>query len=710
MQERNERKRRRVKKVTISMRRCFAAFFVLVIVAFFALIGIIWHLNKTDGERYTKQMLGQQTYVSNAIEYKRGDITDRNGTVLATSVKQYNLVIAPKTILSKDTYVEPTLRTICEKFPELDQKELQQILEERPESQYVVLLKEIDYETKKAFEDAAAENDYVKGYWFEEEYKRVYPYNSLACNVIGFANKGNTADAGIEGYYNDLMNGTNGREYGYFDSDLNLQKTIKAATDGNTLVSTIDVNIQQIVEKRIEQFNKEYGAKNVGVIVMNPQNGEIYAMSTGNFYDLNNPRDLTGYYPGWKKLTEEEQSDVLNTVWRNYCICDAFEPGSTFKTMTVAAALEEAKVDQNTTLVCDGGENLAGRTIHCMSHHGTITLGQSLMYSCNDALMQMGAMLGRDKFAEYEDIFNFGYKTGIDLPGETTGYAFTQEQLNIQELATSSFGQGITVSMIQIAAATASVVNGGNYYQPHVVKQVISPNGSVVEDIGPTLVRKTVSEKTSRLIREYLYDTVETGTGAICQIPGYKIGGKTGTAEKIPRGNDKYVVSFLGIAPADDPEVMVYVVVDEPNAEEQDHSYYATYMVHDIMEEILPFLNIYPNQKKLENDTQTTTPEQQPAADPQTPAGDTQTNGDTDDTGSTDNIDNTDDTADPDSQDGSDPTDPGGGQQTVFDPERDMAHEGGYFEDENEPETGEEPTQEPSEDPSGEPSAETPAP
>lgn len=704
MQERNERKRRRVKKVTISMRRCFAAFFILVIVAFFALVGIIWHLNKTDGERYTKQMLGQQTYVSNAIEYKRGDITDRNGTVLATSVKEYNLVIAPKTILSKDSYVEPTLRTICEVFPEMKQKELEQILEEKPESQYVVLLKEIGYDQKKEFEDVARENDYVKGYWFEEEYKRVYPYNSLACNVIGFANKGNTADAGIEGYYNDQMNGTNGREYGYFDSDLNLQKTIKAATDGNNLVSTIDVNIQQIVEKRVEQFNKEYGAKNVGVIVMNPKNGEIYAMSTGNFYDLNNPRDLTKYYPGWKKMTEEEKSDTLNKVWRNFCICDAFEPGSTFKTMTVSAALEEAKVNQNTTLVCDGGETLAGRRIKCMSHHGNITLGQSLMYSCNDALMQMGAMLQRDKFAEYEDLFNFGYKTGIDLPGETTGYAFSEEQLNVQELATSSFGQGITVSMIQIAAATASIINGGYYYQPHVVKQIISPNGSVVENIGPTLIRKTVSEKTSKLIREYLYETVENGTGAFCQIPGYKIGGKTGTAEKIPRGNDKYVVSFLGFAPADDPEVMVYVVVDEPNAEEQDHSYYATYMVHDILEQIMPFLNIYPDQEKLKNDTeQTTVPETtQPdnTDDTQEPTEGTES------PESTQSPEDTDPTGDDDQN--------GGQQQPAFNPETDMAHEGGYFE-EDEDEEGQdgetEPsTEEPAEDGTGDGDGNVPQP
>lgn len=597
-----ERKRHRIRKklVTNHMRTKMLVFFLFVVVAFFALVGRIWFINKNDGERYRKKVLSQQTYVSNAISYKRGDITDRNGTVLATSVKLYNLVIAPKTILSEDgKYVEPTLRSLCEKFSELSETELREILKEKPQSQYVVLLKEIDYQKKKDFEDMAKENDFVQGYWFEAEYKRTYPYNSLACNVIGFANKGNTADAGIEGYYNNEMNGVDGREYGYFDSNLNLQQTVKNAANGNTIVSTIDANIQQIVEDRIKQFNKEYGAKNIGVIVMNPQNGEIYAMSTGFFYDLNDPRNpnvLKQYYTDAEisEMTENEKTEALNRIWRNYCISDAYEPGSTFKTMTVSAALEENKVDDTSTFICDGGEEPGGTHISCMSRHGEISLRQTLMYSCNDALMQIGARLDRKLFYKYQTMFNFGSRTGIDLPGEATATTFNEDELNVQELATSSFGQGVTTTMIQIAAATCSVVNGGYYYQPHVVKQIVNENGAVVKEFTPTLVRRTVSEKTSRLICSYLHDTVESGTGNLCKIEGYSIGGKTGTAEKHPRGNDKYVVSFIGFAPAENPEVLVYVVVDEPNAEEQDHSYYATNVCHDIMEKILPFLKYEP--------------------------------------------------------------------------------------------------------------------
>lgn len=616
-----ERKRQRIRKklVTNHMRTKMLVFFLLVVVAFFALIGRIWYINKNDGERYRKKVLSQQTYVSNAISYKRGDITDRNGTVLATSVKLYNLVIAPKTILSEDgKFVDATIRSLCEQFKELSEEELRGILQEKPNSQYVVLLKEIDYQQKKAFEEMVEKNDYVKGYWFEAEYKRSYPYNSLACNVIGFANKGNTADAGIEGYYNDEMNGVDGREYGYFDSNLDLQQNVKNAVNGNTIVSTIDANIQQIVEDRIKQFNKEFGAKNIGVIVMNPQNGEIYAMSTGYFYDLNDPRNpdvLKQYYTDKEisEMSEKERTDALNMIWRNYCISDAFEPGSTFKTMTVAASLEENKVDDSSTFVCDGGEELGGTHISCMSRHGQITLGETLMYSCNDALMQMGARLDRKLFYKYQNIFNFGSRTGIDLPGEATATTFSEEALNVQELATSSFGQGITVTMIQIAAATCSVVNGGYYYQPHVVKEIVNENGAVVKEFTPTLVRRTVSEKTSRLISGYLHNTVESGTGNLCKIEGYSIGGKTGTAEKHPRGNDKYVVSFIGFAPTDNPEVLVYVVVDEPNAEEQDHSYYATNVCHDIMEKILPFLNYEP--ERTNNDEKDGTQENTPSGE-----------------------------------------------------------------------------------------------
>lgn len=282
----------------------------------------------------------------------------------------------------------------------------------------------------------------------------------------------------------------------------------------------------------------------------------------------------------------------------------SYEPGSTYKPLTVAAALDERFVTNNSTFICDGGQNVSGVLIRCVNRygHGTLTLGQSLMESCNDVMMQIVDKMGKNTFLDYQKRFNIGYKTGIDLPGESSGVVHTLDSMGPTELATCSFGQGLTVNMVQIASAFSSVINGGNYYQPHMVKQIVDENGSVVENIQPVLVRKTVSEETSKYIRQYMYDTVEEGTGATAAVPGYSIGGKTGTAQKIPRGNGKYLVSFIGAAPMDDPEVVVYVIVDEPNVKDQAHSTYAQEIVHNIMKEILPFLGVYRDESLVEEE------------------------------------------------------------------------------------------------------------
>lgn len=587
---------RKKKIFSSTMKRKLRFVFLLVFFVFIGLMVRIYYIDQNDGERFTKKVLSQQSYVSSAIAYKRGEIVDRNNTVLAKCQKVYNLIISPKDILEKEESMEDTLDILSSSF-ELSIEELRAVLEEKPESQYVVMKKYIDYDTKKQFDEVV--NDVLpRGVWFEESYKRVYPLGGTACRVIGFADPGNTANIGIEAYYNDVLNGTNGRKYGYYDQNQELQEIVKPAKNGNTVVSTIDVNIQQIVEEKIDKFNRSMGAKNVGVILMNPQNGEIYAMACNQPFDLNSPRDLSKFYSKAKleKMTEEETNDALNEMWRNFCISDAFEPGSTFKPITIGAALEEAVVSDDSTFLCDGGQEVGGRRITCMSHHGVITLSQAVEKSCNDALMQIGAKLDRKRFSKYMNIFCIGKRLGIDIPGEGQGLVFTEEQFNSQEIATSSFGQGITTTMLQIAGANCSLINGGYYYQPHVVKEIRNENGAVIQTMEPVLLRQTVSNNTSNLIRKYMYNTVEVGTGERAKISGYAIGGKTGTAEKTPRGSGKHLVSFLGFVPADTtPELMVYVVVDEPNAEEQDHSYYATDLCHDIMQEVMPFLDIYPS-------------------------------------------------------------------------------------------------------------------
>ena len=611
----DDRKKRKNKRFTSKMQANLLLVFCVVILLFIALAVRLWYISNENGEKYEKRVLSQQTYVSNAIPFKRGDITDRNGTKLAVSEKVYNLILDPVTILEKEDYKEPTLKAVNQVFS-VPMEELEQILAEKKDSRYVQMkeYKHLDYSMVEQFEklkvkdknkkdDKTDSTNNIHGVWFEEEYVRTYPLNNVGSSIIGFTQKndGNVGNWGIEEYYNEELNGTNGREYGYFNADLQLERNVKPAINGNTVVSTIDANVQAITEKHVEKFLEETGAKNIAVMITNPNNGEIYASVSNQTFDLNNPRDLSVLYTEDElaEMTTEEKSAALSALWRNFCISDAFEPGSTFKPFTVAAALEEDKANENSTYVCDGSEVVVEgqKPVKCSSRqgHGTITLEQSLMFSCNDALMAIGKTLGREDFAAYTRLFGFGEKSGIDLPGESQGIIFSQEQLNPMELATSSFGQSQTVNMSQMVAAFASLINGGKYYKPHIVKEIQNDAGAVVEKVDGVLVRETVSADTSSKIRQYLEETVEAGTAATAGVEGYSIGGKTGTAEKAPRDKSNYIVSFLGFAPTDDPQMIIYVVIDEPDVEEQAHSSYATQLAHEILEEVLPFLGVYPS-------------------------------------------------------------------------------------------------------------------
>ena len=576
-------------------------------------------------------MLAQQDTNSTLLPYRRGDILDRNGTILATSEKVYNLILDPK-VLSQNAdeedpdkdCVEPTLQALVQYFG-LDEAELRATYNDRIDSSYVVLLRQLTKDEISEFEALMEEDEAgarIKGVWFEDSYIRRYPYDSLACHVIGYTVTGNQGQTGIEQEYSDVLNGTNGRSYKYLNEDLEQSTMVRQPTDGNTVVSTIDATLQEIVEKYIDKFIEDYtnkntegpAAKNIGVIMMNPQNGEILAMASDVDYDLNNPHDLVenGYLTQEEAdaMSEEELLDARNQMWRNFCISDGYEPGSTVKPLTVAAALELGVVSDSSTFVCDGGQTVVeGQPrIKCAKRagHGLITLEGALMFSCNDALMQIGAMLGYENYLKYQEIFNFGLKTNIDLPGEANNATtvFNEDTLGVTELATSSFGQGYNTTMIQVASAFSSVINGGYYYQPHVVKKILDADGGTVENIGATLVRQTVSEKTSSLIRQYLYHTMygeadsngNNATGRNARVAGYAMGGKTGTAQKIPRSDRKYLVSFIGFAPVDNPQVVCYVVVDEPNAADataQASSSFAQEIFKNIMTEAMPYLNIY---------------------------------------------------------------------------------------------------------------------
>ena len=596
------------KKFSKNMQKKLVLLFVAIILAFVFLIGRITYINAANGEDYTRIVLDQQQYDSRTIPFKRGDIVDRNGTKMATSERVYNVILDVKVMTSDEDSIEPTIQVLKDCF-EIDEEEVRDLIEESPSSRYNILKKGVDYETYKKFE-AIDEDDEnypdVAGIWLEEDYVRTYPYNTLASDVIGFTVDGNVGSNGIEASYNNILNGTDGREYGYLDETSTVERTVKEAVNGDTVVSTIDLQVQSIVEKHILEFNEQHkneasageGSKNTAVIVMNPQNGEILAEASYPNYDLNQPRDLTKYYTQETidAMSDEEQLETLNSLWNNFCVSDTYEPGSTFKPFTIAAGLETGILTGDETYYCGGVLHVGDHDIHCSNRdgHGTQTLKQALENSCNVALMEIGEALGAEEFCRYQELFGFGEYTGIDLPGEgeTSGLLYTPENMDAASLATNAFGQNFNVTMTQLAASFCSLINGGNYYEPHVVKQIQDENGNVTENIDPVLVKKTISEETSEVIKDYMLGVVQEGTGSSAAVEGYDIGGKTGTAEKLPRGNGKYLVSFIGYAPQENPEVVVYVVVDEPNVAAQASSSYATELASGIMSEIFPYLGI----------------------------------------------------------------------------------------------------------------------
>jgi stage V sporulation protein D (sporulation-specific penicillin-binding protein) len=443
--------------------------------------------------------------------------------------------------------------------------------------------------------------------WFEEEYIRRYPNNSLACDVIGFTGTDNNGTYGLEEYYNDILNGTNGREYGYLNDDATLERTTVAAVDGNSLVSTIDANIQAICEKYIKQFNETYknayrdglGAENIGVIIQNVNNGEILAMASYPDFDLNNPKDLSEYYTEEEieqMEADETYYDTLNSLWRNFCISDTYEPGSTAKSLTLATGIETGKIVGNETYECPGYADIADRHIRCnvRTGHGTLDVSGALEQSCNVAFMKMGETIGAKTLLQFENVFNIGLKTNIDLAGEarTASLVFNESTMGPTELATSSFGQGFNVTMIEMITAFSSIINGGYYYEPHMVSKITNSDGDTVKNIEPRVLKQTISSTTSEQMRQYLYLAVAEGTGKSARPAGYAIGGKTGTAETAARDKTDYVVSFIGFAPADDPQIAIYCVVDRPNDSDQAHATFATGIVKNILTEVLPYMHI----------------------------------------------------------------------------------------------------------------------
>lgn len=597
-------------KFTKKMQEKLVLLYLAILLAFVVLVGRIIQINAVDGESYTKTVLDQQQYSSRVIPFKRGDIVDVNGTKLATSERVYNVILDVKVLLDADKdsgkYVSATKEALSTYFA-IEEETVNTLIVEKADSRYSIMKKGISYEEAQAYYRGVEENNYVQGIWLEEDYVRKYPYSSLACDVIGFSVDGNLGVNGLEAYYNSTLNGTDGRKYGYQTGTSDVEQTVKMPINGNTVVSTIDTNLQSIVEKHILAFNEKYknnasegdGAKNIAVLVMNPNTGAIMAMASYPNYDLNNPRDLSAYYSEEElaAMTSEEKMDILNGLWRNFCVSDTYEPGSTIKPFTVATGLEIGTLDGSEHFYCKGSLNVAGTDIKCISYnaggHGDQNLTEVMENSCNVALMEIAAEIGAEEFCKYQNIFGFGEYTGLDLTGNAAGILYSSDKMGSVDLATNSFGQNFTVTMVQMASAFSSLINGGDYYTPHIVKEIRDESGNVVENIEPVLENRTVSEQTSTLVKTYLRSVVENGSGSLAAVDGYEIGGKTGTAEKLPRGENKNLISFIGYAPQENPEVVIYVVIDEPNVENQaQSSSLVTTLAADIMAEAFPYLGI----------------------------------------------------------------------------------------------------------------------
>ena len=595
-QERAKRNKYRRKKAMLKkVHKKAGIAFLCVMAALAVLAGRIAWINYNHGDAYSKAVLDHQTYTSTTIPYKRGQILTSNGNILAYSERVYNLILDPKLVLSDEKYKEPTLNALVQCFG-LNRQELEQTLAVKKDSQYERLAMGLTSDEIANFKALVADtknNPNIKGVWFENSYVRKYPFSTMACDVVGFASAANGGELGLESYYDDELSGTDGVSYSYVNDNLDVQETTKDAVDGNNIVTTIDYNVQRIIEKHIAAYNEEKPSSATAVLVMNPNNGEVLGMASYPYFDLNNPRSLESSYSQEQLATmsDEDMTNSLYKIWRNYCVSETFEPGSTFKVITAASALEANVVKLNDTFQCPGYKVVEDRRIRChkTTGHGTETFVQGVQNSCNPVFMEVGARLGTERLFQYLQKFGVLEKTGIDLSGEAATIMHQKKNVGAVELATMTFGQSFQLTPLRLLTSVSAVINGGRLVTPHV--------GVCMENIQQSYVRKlkykekadVLSSQTSETMKEILASVVSEGSGKKAAVSGYDVGAKTGTSEKLPRSSNKYIASTLGFAPAKNPIVLAIVLIDEPEG-----IYYggqiAAPVISKLLDNALPYL------------------------------------------------------------------------------------------------------------------------
>lgn len=566
--------------LTHHRKKLFIVFFisVLLMVGLCAQLGFLMiarsdHYSKMADELHKRER---------TIKAARGEIVDRNGTVIAAN----RTVCTVSVIHNQVTEPEKVIRELV-RILELPEPEVRKKVEKWSSREI------IRTNVEKSVGDQIM-NLGLSGVKVDEDYKRYYPYGSLASKVLGFTGADNQGIIGLEVMYERYLKGRDGLILTTSDAKgTELQNAAEERVEpvpGNTLTVSLDVNIQKYAEQAAYQVMEKKGAKAVSVIVMNPRNGEIYAMVNVPEFDLNDPFTLNVESGG---LTGTELQDARNKMWRNRCINDTYEPGSTFKIITAAAGLEAGVVHLDDRFSCPGFRIVEDRKIRChkIGGHGGETFLQGAMNSCNPVFIDVGARLGVDSFYHYFEQFGLLGKTGIDLPGEAATIMHKKENMGLVELATVSFGQSFQITPIQLITTASSIINGGRRITPHFAMNVESTDGTYYQKFSYPERMGVVSEATSETMRYILEQVVAEGSGKRAKLPGYRVGGKTATSEKLPRSLKKYISSFLGFAPADDPQVIALITIDEPVG-----IYYggtiAAPVVADIFSNILPYLDI----------------------------------------------------------------------------------------------------------------------